>query len=181
MDKSVLRKIYLEKRLALTDEEYEKRNQQLIEKLFTTVDFNIVKYLHIFLPISKFREVNTWPIIDSIQAQYPSIKIAIPKVKGNDLAHYLYESKKQLKISKWGIEEPSYGTQVTPELFDVVLVPLLIADKHGNRIGYGKGYYDRFLPQCKLSCKVIGLSLFPTIDTLECISATDIALDKIIV
>jgi len=180
MDKSTLRKTYLEKRNSLSDIEYDKRNIALCEKLMTSIDFSDINYLHVFLPILKFKEVNTWLIIDQIKEQHPAINIVIPKVENSILNHYLFESKEQLAKSKWGIDEPSYGKIIEPIIIDLVLVPLIIADKLGNRIGYGKGFYDRFLKECKLNCQKIGLSLLPLLDEIICIEPTDIPLDHVI-
>jgi len=180
MDKPTLRKTYLEKRNTLSDTEYIKRNKALCSKLFNSIDFSNVKYLHLFLPILKFNEVNTWLIIKHIKEHYPTINIVIPKVENSILNHYLFESKEQLTKSKWGIDEPSYGKIIEPKKIDLVLVPLIIADKQGNRIGYGKGFYDRFLKDCKPNCKKVGLSLLPLLDEILCIEPTDIPLDHVI-
>ena len=180
MDKATLRKTYLEKRLTLSIKEYDKRNKKLIENLFQLVDFTKIEYLHVFLPIEKFKEVNTWPIIARVKKNYPHIKIVVPKVVGDKLVHYLFETKDQLKISKWGIEEPSYGTIISPQQIDMVHVPLVVADKKGNRIGYGKGFYDRFLSECKPTAQKIGLSLLPLLDKIDCVESTDVKLDTCI-
>lgn len=180
MNKTTLRRTYLEKRNTLSETEYIKRNKTLCNRLFETTDFSDIKYLHIFLPILKFNEVNTWLIIDQMKEQYPTINIVIPKVENGRLNHYLFESMEQLSKSKWGIDEPSYGKIIEPKNIDLVLVPLIIADKLGNRIGYGKGFYDRFLKECNPTCQKIGLSLLPLLDKIMCIEHTDIPLDGII-
>jgi 5-formyltetrahydrofolate cyclo-ligase len=59
----------------------------------------------------------------------------------------------------------------------MVLVPLLVVDNHGNRIGYGKGFYDRFLSECKSNTKKIGLSLLPLSEEVIDSGATDVKLD----
>jgi len=177
MDKATLRKTYLEKRLTLSKEEYERRNKKINEKLFQLVDFTKIEYLHIFLPIEKFKELTTWPIIARVKENYPHIKIVVPKVVGNQLVHYLFETKDQLQISKWGVEEPSFGSVIQPQQIDMVLVPLVVADKQGNRIGYGKGFYDRFLIECKPTTQKIGLSLLPLLDEIDCAESTDVKLD----
>lgn len=62
------------------------------------------------------------------------------------------------------------------EKIDMVLVPLLAFDKMGNRVGYGKGFYDRFLAECKISCKRIGISFFDPIEKIEEVDGNDISL-----
>ncbi|MFM8832750.1 MAG: 5-formyltetrahydrofolate cyclo-ligase, partial [Cytophagales bacterium] len=77
--------------------------------------------------------------------------------------------------------EPANGNMVyTPDI-DLVLVPLLAFDKEGHRVGYGKGYYDRFLKGCKSSCKKIGLSFFNAVEKISETTSLDFKLDDVIV
>lgn len=177
MNKSTLRKKYLDQRLSLSDKQFKLLNQQLVDLFFKSIDLSNVKYLHIFLPIEKFKEVDTWLIIDRTLKELPQIKLVIPKVVGDSLDHYLYEGKEQLVSDKWGIPEPASGELVNPDQIDLVIVPLVIADQHGHRIGYGKGYYDKFLSQCKSNVQKIGLSILPLLDGLIDSEATDVKLD----
>ena len=68
------------------------------------------KNISIFLPIEKFNEVNTWHLINNIDANY-----YLPVVKNKELKHIKFEDKTQLKLSKWGIEEPTYGKAINPD------------------------------------------------------------------
>lgn len=181
MNKSTLRKKHLDQRLALSDEQYDQLNSQLVDRLFETIDLSEVKYLHIFLPITKFKEVDTWQIINRLKKDFSHIKLVIPKVAGNNLEHYQFESKDQLLEDKWGIPEPTRGTFVSPNQIDLVLVPLVVADQLGNRIGYGKGYYDKFLSQCNANTQKIGLSLLPLLEEKIDSEVTDVRLDGCIV
>jgi len=177
MNKSTLRKKYLDQRLALSEEQYKQLNSRLIDQLFRSFDLSNIEFLHIFLPITKFKEVDTWQIIDRIKKDFPHVKFVIPKVVGNNLEHYLFEEKEQLAIDKWGIPEPTDGERISANQIDMVLVPLIVADHHGHRIGYGKGFYDRFLTECKPSIRKIGLSLLPLTDEMIDSEATDVKLD----
>lgn len=62
----------------------------------------------------------------------------------------------------------------------MVLVPLLAYDKNGHRVGYGGGFYDKFLAECKTGCKKVGLSFFPPLDFLLPSEAYDITIDCIV-
>ena len=93
------------------------------------------------------------------------------------MEHYLFEGKQQLARDKWGIPEPAYGTRIAPNQIDLVLVPLVVVDQLGNRIGYGKGYYDKFLMQCNTHTKKIGLSLLPILAETIDSESTDVRLD----
>lgn len=176
--KQILREIFLAKRQQLSQEEFAQRNKQLRNNLYNHIDLTDVKYLHIFLAMKSQKEVDTWQIMDDIKKDYPAIQFVIPKTKGNGiLEHYILNQNCTLKENSWGISEPIAGDQLNPELIDLVLVPLLIFDKQGHRVGYGKGYYDRFLAQAVKAQKV-GISLLPPIDKIEFTNTTDVKLDS---
>ena len=82
-----------------------------------------------------------------------------------------------LKLNKWGIPEPVNGIEIPATQLDVVFIPLLAFDEKGNRIGYGKGFYDRFLNECKEDVIKVGLSFFEATTTIEDTNANDIPLD----
>lgn len=182
MTKKALRKIYLQKRLELTEEDYRLANDQLSNNLFSSVDFSALSVLHTFLPIEKNREVDTWKIVDKIQKEFPHVRIAIPKInnQSSELEHYYYEGREQLENNTWEIPEPIKGVPASVEKIDAVLVPLLAFDKQGHRLGYGRGFYDRFLSQCRPDCLKIGLSFFGKAEEIEDISEKDIPLDRVI-
>ena len=134
------------------------------------------QYFHIFLPIEKKIEIDTEGII-SILLGYDK-NVIVPKVISNtELEHYLLTDNTKFITNSLNIPEPVDGITVPPNKLDVVFIPLLAFDKFGNRIGYGKGYYDRFLSKCKADVVKIGLSLFEPEDLIQDISPTDIPLD----
>jgi 5-formyltetrahydrofolate cyclo-ligase len=92
------------------------------------------------------------------------------------MKHILFESEDQLELSSWGIPEPKKGKQVAPDRFEIVFVPLLAADTRGYRVGYGKGFYDRFLKKCAPNCQFVGLHLFGYEDHIDDINSTDMQL-----
>ena len=81
------------------------------------------------------------------------------------------------QIESLGIPEPLSGVAITPQQIEVVFVPLLVFDLLGHRVGYGKGYYDRFLGECRKSTIKVGLSFFDPVNKIEDIDNHDIALD----
>lgn len=182
MTKKELRKTYMRKRLELTEEAYRLRNDKLTARLFADVDFAGIAVLHTFLPIGKNREVDTWKIIDRVQREFPEIRICIPKINNqtSELEHYYYEGKEQLEKNTWEIPEPIKGVPAAVEKIDAVLVPLLAFDKKGHRLGYGRGFYDRFLARCRRDCLKIGLSLFETEEEIDDIGEKDVPLDRVI-
>ena len=132
----------------------------VIENLFNHGSLGSYYTLHTYLAVVEKKETDTWPILDRLKRESPHVKIVVPKMVGSELEHYYYEGLHQLDQNQFGIFEPTHGTPVDVERIDAVIVPLLVADKLGNRLGYGRGFYDRFLSQCSPQCKKIGLSLF---------------------
>lgn len=178
MNKAELRKIYLEKRTALSDAASAQLSFQVYQQFFTSIDLSFIKVIHTFLPIVSKREPDTWLIIDRLRREFPHIQISIPKtnVLHNTLENFYFEGLHQLVTTSWGIQEPAHGILTETEKIDLVLVPLLAFDRSGHRVGYGKGFYDRFLKFCRPDCKKVGLSLFEAEEEFET-SALDVRLD----
>jgi 5-formyltetrahydrofolate cyclo-ligase len=176
MTKEEARKAFLQKRLALSEGAYQQLNFQLYNQFFTQIDLSFIKCIHIFLPIENKREPDTWPIVDRIRREFPHVRISIPKVVGDQLENIYFEGLHQLKKNKWGILEPELGLPTPTDKIEMVLVPLLAVDKVGHRVGYGKGFYDKFLAECRIRCQRIGISLFQPIEVIEDVDENDIAL-----
>lgn len=160
MKKDELRKIYLSRRKELSPAEHRQLSQQLCDQFFSTVDLTRVNVLHCYLPIESKREPDTWLIINKIKKEFPGIRISIPKVKGDKMENIYFEEFQQLKKVRWDILEPKQGSLTASEKVDLVIVPLLAFDQQGHRVGYGKGFYDRFLKECRPDCQKVGLSMF---------------------
>lgn len=182
MTKQELRKLYLQKRQALSEAEYGHLNFQLYQNFFSSIDLSFIKVLHTFLPITEKKEVDTWLIIDRIKREFPHIRISIPKVNSQTgvFDSFYFEGLHQLATNEWGIQEPKQGVPTEPEKVDMVLIPLLVYDKKGHRIGYGKGFYDKFLATCKPDCKKIGLSLFKGEEIISDVNEFDVRMDQCI-
>jgi 5-formyltetrahydrofolate cyclo-ligase len=178
MTKNELRAYYRHLRTQLTPSEETDLNFGLLDN-FKRLEWQNVKFCHVFLPILKFHEPNTMLLISFLQEKFPTVQIVISKsnLQSNVMSHYLYDDKLALANNQWGILEPVEGIYVDEKSIDMVLVPLLISDKVGNRIGYGKGYYDRFLSLCRSDVKKVGLSFFEPIAIIEDIDPHDIPLD----
>jgi 5-formyltetrahydrofolate cyclo-ligase len=179
MNKAELRKIYLQKRQTLSEAEYAQLNFQLYQQFFANIDLSFIKVIHTFLPIASKHEPDTWLIIDRLRREFPHIRISIPKTdsRSNILENFYFEGLHQLVTTAWGIQEPKQGIPTETEKIDLVLVPLLAFDKTGQRVGYGKGFYDRFLKDCKPDCIKAGLSFFEAEEKLEDTTELDVPLD----
>lgn len=175
MDKLSLRKSYLHKRKQLSYHWIEQQSLELANQLLKLPIWNAQR-IHLFLSNPQKKEVNTEYILTLLQGK--DKEIIVPKMeKETELAHFLLTDQTRLSVNKWGIPEPQDGISIATKLIEVVFVPLLAFDLNGHRIGYGKGYYDRFLADCTSKCLKIGLSFFPPSEELIPVEKTDIALD----
>jgi 5-formyltetrahydrofolate cyclo-ligase len=180
VNKKVLRQVYLEKRLFLTQAEYQLRNELLVKQILTQVNFTDVQVIHVFLSIVRQKEIDTKPIITALEEKYPKVIFAVSKtLPGRELKHYYLHEETHIETNSWGIPEPVTGEEISNEDIDLVFVPLIACDKAGERIGYGGGYYDVFLSRIP-QAKKIGLSISPLLDKIHCAEAFDIKLDACI-
>ncbi len=183
MTKSESRKLFLQKRLALSDIEFKKLNDKVTSNFFLWKGLSEIQLLHTFLPIEKQREVNTWQIIERIKKEFPTIQISIPKINNQTswMDNFYFEGPDQLEKNTFGIPEPKQGIPTPTEKIQAVLVPLLACDKFGNRVGYGRGFYDKFLSSCNPDCKKIGLSFYePLQKKIDDVQPYDIPLNVIV-
>lgn len=182
MTKAQIRKTFIEKRQALSEGEFIQRNQQICDRFFTGVDLSFISVLHTFLPIEKQKEVNTWLIIDRVRREFSNVRISVPRINNqtSTIESFYFEGLHQLEKNTWDIMEPKQGIPTPIEKVDIVLVPLLAFDKKGNRVGYGRGFYDKFLATCDPKTRKIGLSLFPAVESVDDPSQYDVPLDAVI-
>lgn len=178
MTKTEARKEFLKKRQALTDAQRDVLNLQLYNRFFASGFLDLVKTFHIFLSMERTREPDTWQLIDRIRREMPNIRLVIPRVNDEGFMDNIYfEGLHQLKQSGKGILEPSQGVPATIIKIDMVLVPLVAVDEEGNRVGYGKGFYDKFLKECRPDCKKIGISFFEPVGKFSDVQEHDVPLD----
>ena len=175
--KQELRKIYREKRIDLAPEAFRHLNDQLMAQV-RALEMHPRWTVHLFLPIAGNKEPDTYAIAGWLREQYPDIRLVLPKTgPGRQMDHLVWDAMTALVPNHWGIPEPAAGTVVQPHEIDAVFLPLLIFDERGNRIGYGKGFYDRFLAECRPATRKIGVSLFEAVDAITDVSAHDVAMD----
>lgn len=179
MTKAELRKVYLERRAALSKEARATKSRQIAELFFANIDLTKVATLHCFIPIDKFGEVETFIIIDRLRSTHSRIRINVPKVdrETGEITNLAYDSGTELIVGAWGTLEPAIAVRIEPSEIDLVLVPLLCFNESGHRVGYGKGYYDRFLRLCRNDCLKVGLSFFPPVVAIDNIHESDVRLD----
>lgn len=178
MLKAELRKEYMQKRKALSyDEAF-----FLSEKIFR----NFIEYfkplpgqkVHIFIPIQKFREINTKLFIDYFLSR--KIRVFVPKVVGTELISVEIFADTDYEINTWDISEPVSDEDSGISDFDFVITPLLYCDSKGNRVGYGKGFYDGFFESISVSTKKIGVNYFNPDKNIDDIWENDIPVDYLV-
>ena len=176
-NKSELRNKYSFMRKSLSIKQIEESSLSISNKLFKIPIWD-KKFYHIFLTSKKKKELNTNFIQDILFKKNKSV--VVPKmIDKNSLEHVLLTEKTVLKENSFGILEPFSQNDkiVEPNILDVVIIPLIIFDLNGNRVGYGKGYYDRFLKTCRKDIIKIGISFFEPVDSIIDVSKNDVSLD----
>jgi 5-formyltetrahydrofolate cyclo-ligase len=134
-------------------------------------------YFHIFLPIEEQKEVNTEFILHLLSGKDKEIVISKSDFETRNMTHFLLTDNTRIQKNEYNIPEPVDGLEVPATKIDVVFVPLLAFDKKGNRVGYGKGFYDKFLSQCKPETLKIGLSFFEPEEIISDVFESDVLLD----
>lgn len=175
MTKAELRKLAIIQRKRLSDEQIEAYSRQLLGH-FTLLDFSAIKTIHVFLPIAEKKEPDTFLFIDWMATHHPEIRIIVPKADFDTalMHNYVYRGKEGLIRNLYNILEPEKGELHTGDV-DLVLVPMLGFDLRGYRVGYGKGFYDRFLQG--IETLKVGLSFFDPVERIANVNAHDIPLD----
>ncbi len=177
MTKQELRNNYKEKRNQIS------QKQKLIWDDLLLIQFQKIAFFHVttiftYRPIEELNEPETYHFIAYLQSMIPSLRVAYP------VANFITNEMKAIEINdttnflenKKGIIEPEMGNMIDAKEIDAVIVPLLVFDKYGNRLGYGKGFYDKYLATCRKNCMKIGVSYFAPIDKIEDSSSFDIPL-----
>ncbi len=176
MNKKELRTKYKSLRSQLSEEEVDNLSLAIANRLLQLPIWDKT-YCHIFLPILKQKEINTEFIMNILQGKDKHVVVSKSNFESNTLEHFLLTDSTTLKINEWGIPEPIDGIPIPENKLEIIFIPLLAYDKNGNRVGYGKGFYDRFLAKCNPDTIKIGLSFFTAEEEIIGIQSSDIRLD----
>ncbi len=186
MNKHELRTLARAHRLNLSTEETQDLNAGLRSLLFSRIPIHRYSIIHAFLPILKNKEPDTYTILNTLLKDFTADIYISKSLENGELLHFPFEADKTYALNRWGIPEPETTEDglSSETFFDtfkkediLVLVPLLAFDSLGNRIGYGKGYYDRFLQYSTPKTLKVGLSLLEAYEPIDDASERDIALD----
>lgn len=177
MKKLELRKKYLDLRKIFSNEEVAMKSKQLFNNFENKFPVLENQNIHIFLSIKNLKEIDTQLFIDYFWRK--KANVFVPKIFKNKLISVQYTPETLLIESSWGILEPETNVN-EGNSFDLIVTPLVYCDHSGNRIGYGKGFYDQFFAGVNQNAEKIGTGLFPPNEEIEDISESDIPLDYLV-
>lgn len=177
MTKSALRQEFKEKRALLSQSQIQQSGVQIIEQLKGT-GFLGKSVFHIFVPIAENHEINTFPIINFLFEA--DRQVVVPKIENNQMLSCQIEQDVKWQKGRFGVPEPKKYKLIENNKIEIVFVPMFICDTTGNRIGYGGGYYDRFLAELNPECIKIGLNFFEPVPKIDGIESTDVPLNYLV-
>lgn len=176
MNKKELRVKYKKLRQDLSENDIDAMSLEIANTILK-LDIWGKMYFHIFLPIEEQKEVNAEFVLHLLQGKDKEIVVSKADFDTREMTHFLLTDNTKIKKNKYNIPEPVDGIEVPTYKIDVVFVPLLAYDKFGNRVGYGKGFYDKFLSKCKPETIKIGLSFFEPEEFISDIFPDDVKLN----
>jgi len=165
MLKATLRKQYKAKRNNLTNSQIDEFSLQIANRLLQLSIWEKT-YYHLFLSIEEQKEVQTEYILHVLHAKDKEVVVSKSDFNTLELTNYLLTDNTKIKINKYNIPEPIDGIEVPHKKLEIVFIPLLAFDQKGNRVGYGKGFYDNMLHKCNPDCIKIGVSFFEATETV---------------
>ena len=179
MTKSELRKVYLERQRNLSPFERLRKSKLITDHFFRSFSFDNIKFFHCFIPIGKFNEIDTALIFNRLWKTFPKIQTFVPHVnfETREIENFNFSDETLLVKNIWQIDEPQTSETIETEKLDMILVPLLIFDENGFRVGYGKGFYDKLLKNCRNECLKISLSYFAPVKEISDVKNFDVKLD----
>lgn len=181
MLKQEARQWYSAQRKALPEVAWRQASEAIARRFFDTFELNRCQYVHCFLPIEAQKEVDTWLIVRRMWRDFEQVHVLTPRVRPNtyQMDTYWLRPQTTLVANQWGITEPEPKAERFGHLsaIDLVIVPLLAFDELGYRVGYGKGFYDRFLTECRPSVIKVGVSMFEATAVFGDTQTHDLRLD----
>jgi 5-formyltetrahydrofolate cyclo-ligase len=178
MLKKEARKEYRERRMALSPAECEKLDDLLLIQ-FQSAELPFLDTLFSYWPIEENNEPNTHLITEFLRFRNPELNIAYPVADfaTMEMRAVAVDIDTAFTKKELNIYEPQDGLVIPPEKIDLVLVPLLAADLQGYRVGYGKGFYDKYLAACRPDCIKAGLCYFEPLSQIDDCNEFDVPLN----
>lgn len=178
MQKKELRNIYRQKRQAISENEKMKLDDLLLIQ-FQHMSFDHVDTLFTYWPMPHTAEPDTLLFTRYLLHMIPNLHVAYPVIDTLSISMQavLVHEETVYHINTYGTTEPKEGVVIAPDKIDIVFIPMLVCDQYGNRVGFGKGYYDRYLKQCREDVLKIGFSYFEPIDKVDDAHEFDVPLN----
>lgn len=178
MQKKEARELYRDKRMALSEQERMKLDDLLLIQ-FQSADLPFINSLLSYWPIEENNEPDTHLFTEFLKFRNPELKVCYPvsDFKNGDMQAIATDIDTAFTKKELNIYEPEHGEIVSQQEIDMVFVPLLIFDKNGYRVGYGKGFYDKYLAGCREDCIKAGFSYFEPLDSIDGRHEFDVPLD----
>lgn len=168
----------MSERLKIPDRKYDSDSAAIISRLQSQDEFKRARRIHSYVSMNDRKEVDTHPLLKDVIGSEKELVVPRINRSKNELDHVLVDNLGILVRNNWGVLEPRNGTEVAVSTIDLVIVPMVGGDEARNRIGYGKGFYDRFL--ALVSCPTVGLAFERCITKKIPVEPFDIPLTKII-
>ena len=166
MDKKELRRTIRERKRAMTEAEIVARSEKLGQLFVQSEAYKAAKTIYGYLPYNQ--AVRTVPMLE--QALKDGKKVAVPKVYGDEMKFLYLDDLTKVSKGYAGIPEPIADGPVADDETALVLMPGLAFDPQGHRVGYGGGFYDKFLaaePNHPTLALCYEFQLLPELDTEE--------------
>lgn len=176
--KERIRNKLLERRQQLEETDYLAKSQTIIDTLQCQPEFEQAETVHCYVSMNERREVNTHQLIKKMLSEDKKVVVPRTEFSTGELSHFYLENFDDLIENKWGVLEPKSGKKANLVDLNLIIVPMAGGDKKKNRIGYGKGFYDRFLN--KVTAPAIGLLFEDCLLKKIPVEKFDVPLDKFI-
>lgn len=166
--KQDLRSAYRQLRKSLQPALVEAKSQAIHDQFLIWLrDKSHLQHFHLFFPIDRFNEVNTFYIKDYLDQMGKTLYTSQVNRGDTELETLKLPKDAAFFLDEWGIPVPQESIMVSPNKIEVVFVPLLAYDQSGNRVGFGKGFYDSYLSKLKPEVIKIGLSFYPPEERIQ--------------
>ena len=170
--------MYLDKRRSIDAHEKMKLDDLLLIQ-FQKMGFEDVTNVLSYWPLLEYNEPNTLLFTGYLRHLLPALQLAYPvsDFKQHTMDAVAVDATTVYRPNAYQIMEPVNGARLHPESLDMVLVPLIIYDQAGYRVGYGRGFYDRFLASCRPEVLKVGFSYFNPVAAIPGVHQFDLPLD----
>lgn len=177
MLKRIVRNDYLQKRIQLSADDVQDKTTTILRE-FSRFPLPPCNFLLSYCPVTERNEFNVELCVDQLKAKDAQMRVAWPRIdpESESMEAYLVDNNGLFAKNRYNILEPISGKWIAPESFELVFVPLVVFDERGYRVGYGKGYYDRYLKRCRAEVVKIGFSFFEAVDEIDDITEFDVPL-----